>query len=163
LRTDLAFSGVSSRASVSHNSTEVGMTSTARVRRIRASSGSSSRLTVSFQSRTELGMNSRADHQLTIQRGGWSLPFLSTRFLDAVSLSSEAAFIQILTEVGTCWTAFPRMTFAFSGVCTLAPALTWRFFGLTFNSAAWNQTSSEFGHRSHPSAMIFLAWTIFLA
>ena len=102
LRTDLAFSGVSSRARVSHNSTEVGMTSTARVRRIRASSGSSSRLTVSFHSLTELGMNSRADCQLTNQREFMSLPFLSTRFLEAVSLSSEAAFIQILTEVGTC-------------------------------------------------------------
>jgi hypothetical protein len=64
LSTDLAFSGVSRRASVSHNSTEVGITSTARVSKIRASSGSSSRLTVSFQSRTELGMNSRACRQL---------------------------------------------------------------------------------------------------
>jgi hypothetical protein len=41
------------------------MTSTARVRRIRASSGSSSRLTVSFHNRTELGMNSRATCQHT--------------------------------------------------------------------------------------------------
>lgn len=28
---------------------------------------------------------------------------------------------------------------------------------LTFNSAAWNHTSSEFGHFSHPSAMILRA------
>lgn len=34
---------------------------------------------------------------------------------------------------------------------------------LTFSSAAWNHTSSLFGHFSHPSAIIFRAETIFFA
>lgn len=60
LRTAFARSGVSRRASASQSSTDMGMTSTARARRILASAADSSRLTVSFQSRTEFGMCSRA-------------------------------------------------------------------------------------------------------
>ena len=59
-RTALAFSGVSRRARPNHNSTESGITSTARDSKIRASDADDSRLTVSFHSRTEFGMCSRA-------------------------------------------------------------------------------------------------------
>ena len=60
LRTALALSGVSRRARASQSSTERGMTSTARERRIRASTADDSKFTVSFQSRTEFGMCSSA-------------------------------------------------------------------------------------------------------
>jgi hypothetical protein len=60
LRTFWAASGVSSRARVSQRSTEEGTNSTARARRTRASAGSVSRLTVSFQRVTEFGIVSRA-------------------------------------------------------------------------------------------------------
>ena len=59
LSTALARSGTSRRARASHSSTERGITSTARERRIRASVAEDSKLTVSFHSRTELGMCSR--------------------------------------------------------------------------------------------------------
>ena len=55
----LAESSLSSRAHANHNSTWVGQHSTARDRRIRASSWSASS-TAAFQSATELGIFSRA-------------------------------------------------------------------------------------------------------
>lgn len=58
--TPRALSGVSNLANANHNSCDVGITSTARDRRIRASSGLSSNLTVSFHNRTEAGIYSRA-------------------------------------------------------------------------------------------------------
>lgn len=66
LRTAFARSGVSRRAKAIQSSTDNGMTSTARDKSIRASLRDDSKLTVSFQSRTELGMCSRAvDNQVS--------------------------------------------------------------------------------------------------
>ena len=65
-----------------------------------------------------------------------------------MSVSSAAAFIQILTDWGSSRAALAMIRLAFSGM---------------LSSAAWSQTSSLFGHISHPFAMIFRAATIFLA
>ena len=80
------------------------MTSTARAKRIRASFCDDSRLTVSFQRRTELGMCSRARdrYQNDVAVGWEDLHFRKTRFLALTSCSNSAAANQILTLCPTC-------------------------------------------------------------
>mmetsp|Transcript_22220 Transcript_22220/g.54843 ORF Transcript_22220/g.54843 Transcript_22220/m.54843 type:complete len:281 (+) Transcript_22220:1509-2351(+) len=115
-----AWSYDSRRARANHRSTCCGQHSTARLSNTRASC-SLLRSTTAFHRRTELGMFSRA--------------LRSTRRLRSSSSSSCAARIQIFTDAGSATTPRARMARAFSGVLRRAASI---------------QTSSDFGHASHP-------------
>lgn len=86
------------------------------------------------------------------------LPFLRTRFLALVSVSSSTARIQILTDCGSSCTALARITFAFSLVCGASAAAQLAEVR-TFSSEAAIQTSSFLAQCSQPSAMILRAAT----
>mmetsp|Transcript_34633 Transcript_34633/g.70734 ORF Transcript_34633/g.70734 Transcript_34633/m.70734 type:complete len:220 (-) Transcript_34633:98-757(-) len=129
-----ALSYVSSLASASHMSTEWGTHSTARPSMMRASAASSKPMAVR-QSFTELGTNSRALR---------STVFLRSRS----SPSSSAACSQIFTLCGKWCTAWAKMVFALSELCS---------------RAASSHTSSLSGQISQPSLMMARAATTFPA
>ena len=129
LSTLRALSYDSRRASASHMSTACGTHSTARESISLASSGDS-RSIAACHSLTELGITSSA--------------LRSTRRRIVMSVSSEAACIQILTDDGIFFTASASTVFEFSGVCS---------------RAASSHTSSFAGHARQPSRMTCRAAT----